>query len=93
MQLIDKLKKVFVGSNVESKQIAKERLQLVLTNDRISTSNRFLEKFKDDIKRAVLEYMEVNDGDIEVKIEKSEENGNVVSKVVANIPIKNLKSR
>ncbi|MDK2917884.1 MAG: cell division topological specificity factor [Candidatus Petromonas sp.] len=93
LQIINKLKKSFGQDNIESRQVAKERLQLVLTHDRISTSNNFIEKFKADIKNAVLEYVEISDNDIDVRIEKSEENGAIISKLVANIPIKNIKGR
>ncbi len=91
--ILEKLNKLFPKDTIESKNIAKERLQLVLTNDRISTSNSFIEKLKNDIKKVVLEHMEISDEDIEIGIEKKEEKGKMVSRVVANIPISKLKGR
>jgi cell division topological specificity factor len=79
--------------SASSKNIAKERLKLVLVHDRVNVSPTFLEMIKGDIIRVISDYMEIDEDSLEVKITKtkSDEGDTMVPALVANIPIKRMK--
>lgn len=85
--------KIFGNEQKTSKNVAKERLKLVLVHDRADCSPRFLDMIKDDILRVISDYIEIDENGLEVKMAKSrsEEDGAPMSALVANIPIKKLK--
>lgn len=77
----------------KSKDKAKERLQLVLTQDRANVSADFLELMKQEIIDVIKKYIEVEENAIDVRItNKVEEDGTTSSpSLYANIPILNIK--
>lgn len=79
--------------SASSKNIAKERLKLVLVHDRVNVSPTFLEMIKGDIIRVISDYMEIDEDSLEVKMTKtkSDEDDTMVPALVANIPIKRMK--
>jgi cell division topological specificity factor len=79
------------GNN--SREVAKERLKLVLVHDRVNISSSFLEMIKGDIIKIISDYMEIDEGNLEVKMTKikRDEDDNLVPALVANIPIKRMK--
>lgn len=82
------------GKSKQSKDVAKERLQLVLIHDRANVSPEFLEMVKGEIIKVIQHYMDIDEGalDIQLTRTKSEEGNRVVPALVANIPIKNVKN-
>ncbi|NLW41186.1 MAG: cell division topological specificity factor MinE [Tissierellia bacterium] len=72
-----------------SKNVAKERLKLVLIHDRSDLSPRLLEMIKGDMIRVVKEYAEVDEEGLDIKLTrmKRESDGMPMSALVANIPI------
>lgn len=72
-----------------SKNLAKERLKLVLIHDRSDLSPRLLEMIKGDMIRVVKEYAEVDEEGLDIKLTrmKRESDGMPMSALVANIPI------
>jgi cell division topological specificity factor len=90
--LID-FSKIF-GKSKSSKDVAKERLQLVLIHDRANVSPEFLEMVKGEIIKVIQHYMEIDESalDIQLTRTKSEEGDRVVPALIANIPIKNVKN-
>ena len=87
--------KTFSSENKTSKNVAKERLKLVLVHDRVDCSPQLLNMIKDDILKVISNYAEIEEEGLEIKMSKSRsENGDrTVSALVANIPLKNLKDR
>lgn len=87
------LSKIF-GRSKSSKDCAKERLKLVLIHDRANVSPQFLEMVKGEIIKVISNYMDIDEDtlDIQMTRTKSEEGDRVVPALVANIPIKNVKS-
>jgi cell division topological specificity factor len=87
------LSKLF-GKTKNSKDVAKERLQLVLIHDRANVSPQFLEMVKGEIIKVISHYMDIDESalDIQLTRTKSEDGNRVVPALVANIPIKNVKS-
>lgn len=70
-----------------SKEIAKERLKLVLVHDRASVSPQLIERMKEDMIRVISEYMEIRQDEIEIQLSRSD--GSV--SLTANIPVTKMK--
>lgn len=87
--------KAFSSENKTSKNVAKERLKLVLVHDRVDCSPQLLNMIKDDILKVISNYAEIEEDGLEIKMSKtrSEDGDRAVSALVANIPLKNLKDR
>lgn len=83
MDLINKV----LGKESSSKEIAKERLRLVLVHDRASVSPQFLETLKDALVRVISDYMEIDEANMDVNLTSSEHS----VALVANIPIRRMK--
>ncbi|SHG88311.1 cell division topological specificity factor MinE [Tepidibacter thalassicus] len=85
--------KMFGNESKTSKNVAKERLKLVLVHDRVDCSAKFLDMIKGDIIKVISEYIEIDENGLEIKMAKSrnENKDAPVSALVANIPIKKLK--
>ena len=78
----------------KSKDTAKERLHLVLMQDRANVSADFLELMKQEIIEVIKKYIEVDDKEIDVRLtNKIEEDGTNGSPFLyANIPIVKIKN-
>ena len=76
-----------------SKEIAKERLKLVLIHDRANVSPQFLEMIKGEIIGVISDYMEIEEDGLEIKLTrtKREDDNSTVPALVANIPIRKMK--
>ncbi|KNY27084.1 cell division topological specificity factor MinE [Pseudobacteroides cellulosolvens] len=87
------LSKLF-GRSKTSKDVAKERLKLVLIHDRANVSPQFLEMVKGEIIKVIQNYMEIDEGalDLQITRTKGEDGDSVVPALVANIPIRNVKN-
>lgn len=85
--------KIFGRSEKKSKNVAKERLKLVLINDRSNVSPHFLEMIKGDIVRVISDYMIIDEDGLDIKLTKTRNNkdSKTISALVANIPIKKIK--
>jgi len=82
----------FMQSKNKSKDVAKERLKLVLMQDKGRMSNDILTRMKDDILVALEKYVEVSSSAVDVELTKMEnEYGERVNALVANIPIRTVK--
>lgn len=82
------------GKSKPTKNVAKERLKLVLIHDRANVSPQFLEMVKSEIIKVITNYMEIDESalDIQLTRTKSEDGDSVVPALIANIPIKNVKN-
>ena len=80
-------RKLFGGNVVHSKEIAKERLRMVLISDRAAVDPAFMEALTDRIVAVITDFMEIDDSGMDVRIEHRDD------KVAfsANIPIRRLK--
>jgi len=87
------LSKLFSRSK-NSKDLAKERLKLVLIHDRANVSPQFLEMVKGEIIKVISNYMDVDEDSLDIQMTRtqSEEGGRIVPALVANIPIRNVKN-
>ena len=77
-----------------SKDAAKERLHLVLMQDRANVSADFLELMKQEIIEVIKKYIDVDEGAIDVRLtnKENEDGTNGAPALYANIPIKNIKN-
>ncbi len=75
-----------------SKNVAKERLKLVLVHDRADLSPRFLDKIKSDLIEVISQYADIDEDGFDLKMTRmKKEDNSTVSALVANIPITNTK--
>ncbi|WPC42891.1 cell division topological specificity factor MinE [Clostridium sp. JS66] len=79
------------SSKPSSKDVAKERLKLILIHDRSSMSPEILESIKEDILKVLSKYMEIDSGEIDVKMTKMEELEGDSPALIASIPVKRMK--
>ena len=78
----------------ESKSTAKERLHLVLAQDRANISADFLEMMKQEILEVIKKYIDIDEKAIDVRLtNKESEDGSVGAPALyANIPILTIKN-
>lgn len=97
--IINFFKKIGKTENKEkttggSKDKAKERLHLVLMQDRANVSADFLELMKQEIIDVIKKYIEVEEGEIDVRLtnEIKEDGTTGAPSLYANIPIVNIRN-
>ena len=92
MKLVRKITKK-EDQTLKSKDAAKERLHLVLMQDRANVSADFLDLMKQEIIDVIKKYIEIDESAIDVKL-TNKDNGdgtNGAPALYANIPILNIK--
>lgn len=79
----------------QSKNVAKERLKLVLVHDRANVSPQFLDMIKGDILSVIQDYIEVDEEGIEISMTRTKRDldNAMIPALVANIPIKKMKNK
>jgi len=87
--VLDFINRIFGRESSSSKNVAKERLRLVLVHDRAGVSPELLESLKADLINVISNYMEIDKDGLEVSLDSSE---NQVA-LVANIPVKKMKRK
>lgn len=85
--MLDLIARLFGRESTSSKDIARERLRLVLVHDRSAASPEFINALKEDLIKVIQQYMDIDMEGLLVSIEGED---NSVA-LVANIPIKGLK--
>ena len=85
--MLEFLLRVFGKENASSKNVAKERLRLVLVHDRADVSPQMLNDLKEDLIKVISNYMEIDERALEVNLDTSD---NTVA-LVANIPVVRMK--
>ena len=89
-----KLKKNDKGIDSKSKETAKERIHLVLMQDRANVSADFLDMMKQEIIEVIKKYIDIDEKAIDVKLtNKMNDDGTVGAPALyANIPIVTIKN-
>lgn len=75
------------GRESGSKDVAKQRLRLVLVHDRTSISPQLLDELKNELIKVISNYLEIDEQGLEVNLDS---NDNSVA-LVASIPVKRAK--
>jgi len=87
------LKELF-SPKPSSKDVAKDRLRMVLMHDRVNCAPDLLEMIKNDILAVLAKYVDIGDIDLDMQIsQEMSETNEPVSVLSANIPIKNMRKR
>jgi len=80
----------FFPKKPASKDIARDRLKLVLTHDRVNCSPQLLEMIKADIMKVISNYVEIDESESDVQITTTN-NNNPTPVLYANIVIRNMR--
>ena len=94
MKFFNKLRKKEEKTAPNSKEAAKERLHLVLMQDRANVSADFLELMKQEIIEVIKKYIEIDEKAIDVRLtnKENDDGTNGAPALYANIPILNIKN-
>lgn len=94
MKFFNKFNKKQDTKSVNSREAAKERLHLVLMQDRANVSADFLELMKQEIIEVIKKYIDVDESAIDVRLtnKENEDGSNGAPALYANIPIINIKN-
>ena len=84
--MLDFITRIF-SRDGNSKNVAKERLRLVLVHDRADISPQLMEDLKSDLVKVISKYMEIDVNSLEFSLDS---NDNQVA-LIANIPVKKMK--
>ena len=79
--------KNFFNKKQNSGQAAKERLMLVLRQDRLNISAPIMEEMKQDILKVILKYVVIDEEGLDIQI--TQEDGSPI--IMANIPVKEVR--
>ena len=85
--MIYAIMKLFGKSDKPSREIARDRLKVVLVHDRANISPEVMKLLKDDIIKVISNYMEINQQDMEITLADDEDS----VALVANIPVQRMK--
>jgi len=94
MKFLKKINKKQEKVSTNSKDAAKERLHLVLMQDRANVSADFLELMKQEIIDVIKKYIDVDEEAIDVRLtnKENDDGTNGAPALYANIPILNIKN-
>ena len=85
--MLEFISRILGKESTSSKNVAKERLRLVLVHDRTSISPYVLNRLKEDLIKVISNYMEIDESALEVSL--SQDDKEVA--LVANIPVLKMK--
>ena len=85
--MLEAIMNIFGKSGRSSKEIARDRLKVVLIHDRANISPEVMKLLKYDIIRVISNYMEINKQDMEITLANDETS----VALVANIPVQRMK--
>lgn len=86
--MFDAVMKLLNRNQKSSKEIAKDRLKVVLIHDRANISPEVMQALKNDIIEVISHYMDINKSEMEISLEND---ANSVA-LLANIPINRIKN-
>lgn len=85
--MLEALMKIFGKEKKTSREIARDRLKVVLIHDRANLSPELMEHLKNDIIQVISKYMVINKHDMEISLANDEDS----VALVANIPVSRMK--
>lgn len=81
--MIEKVKNFFTD-DTNSKDVAKERLELVLVHDRIDISREVLDNMRGELIEVVSKYVQIEEDELEINLAQDDR----MVAIKANIPVK-----
>ena len=85
--MLEFINRMLGRENSSSKNVAKERLRLVLVHDRATISPHMLNQLKEDLIKVISNYMEIDEVNLEVNLNQDDRE----VALVANIPVVKMK--
>lgn len=85
MNFIEQLRRLF-SPDPPSREVAKERLKLVLVHDRLSLSPALMQTLKDELIAVISKYVAIDPSGVEVTLSQSRYD----QRLVADIPLASL---
>jgi cell division topological specificity factor len=86
--MLELLQRIFRRETQKSsKNVAQERLRLVLMHDRMDLSPQVLEELRTDLMNVIKDYMEIDENEMLINLEQD----NKCVALVANIPVVKMK--
>jgi cell division topological specificity factor len=86
--MLELLQRIFRReTHKSSKNVAQERLRLVLMHDRMDLSPQVLEDLRTDLMNVIKDYMEIDENEMMINLEQD----NKCVALVANIPVVKMK--
>lgn len=83
-----------LGNKPTPKEVAKDRLKLILIHDRGEIAPEIIDKIREEILGVISKYIDIEVDDVEISVSKSgDDEGENASSLIANIPIKNVRGR
>ena len=78
-----------------SKDIARDRLKMILVTDRIDGSTHVVEMMKNDILKVLQKYLDIDENELDIQIsQQSHKNGDdAAPRLRADIPIRSVRKR
>jgi len=78
----------------QSKDIARDRLKMILVTDRIDGSTHVIEMMKNDILKVLQKYLDIDVNELDIQIsQQGHENGDDSPRLKADIPIRSMRRR
>lgn len=84
--MLELLQRLF-GREAKSKEVAKQRLRLVLIQDRMGVSPQFMDMLKKDIIGVLSRYVDMDENDLEVNLTSKDAS----MALVCNIPVRAIR--
>lgn len=82
------------GSRPKPKDVAKDRLRLILIHDRGDIPPETVDKIREEILQVLSKYIEIETEDVEIAVTKTDViEGDGASSLSCNIPIKGIRGR
>lgn len=85
--MLELLQRIFGRETPKSKNVAQERLRLVLMHDRLDLSPQVLESLRADLLNVIRDYAIIDENSMELELER----GDGCVALVANIPVVRMK--
>jgi cell division topological specificity factor len=83
--------KKFFSKQPTSKDVARDRLKLVLVHDRANCSPEFLEMIRGEILEVLQKYVNIDSNLLDIRISNHEKDFEGKPALIANIPITSMK--
>ena len=78
-----------------SKDVARDRLKMILVTDRIDGSTHVVEMMKNDILKVLQKYLDIDENELDIQISQQghENGGDDAPRLRADIPIRSVRRR
>lgn len=76
-----------------SKEVAKDRLKLILIHDRSDLSPELLELIKGEIMKVISSYAEIDASEVDIRLTRTDASDGNSPVLIASIPIRRIKNK